>query len=84
MASIPYHVAQSFLAKKKDSAGAFTTDGQQIKSYNLTLAYWRHGGEAENDYVVVAHDLNNKISATTARHISALKACLPATAVKDD
>lgn len=67
MAAIPYHVVESFKRKQRDSAGAFVSDGQTLKSYALTVAHW------ENGAIVVDVDLNGSFSVTTSRHVNALR-----------
>lgn len=75
MASIPCHVAESFLDGKKDKAGNFHTDGTAIYSYGLLLAT-RDNKPPYNIRIEHPLDGSNNRSLTTQRHIRALASTL--------
>ena len=75
MAAIPYDVAEAFVHGKRASRGAFRSDGDSsIWSYNLCLAFRRNNGTGDS-WIEINHPLDgsHNVSATTARHIRALR-----------
>ena len=68
MAAIPYDTARAFANKEKHRNGNFHTDGRGIFTYSVRLAHW------ENGQVVWDVDPETwRYSATSSRHLSALK-----------
>lgn len=70
MAAIPYDTASAFMAKLPARNGAFRSMGDAIYSYDMKLAHW------EGDQVVLDTDLAERVSATTSRHMRALRVAL--------
>ncbi len=74
MASIPYKVAEAFMAGAPAQSGAFVSVGDAIYSYALKLAHSKDG--------LAVWDVDPKraagYSVTTARHVKALLSVLPA------
>lgn len=72
MAAIPYHVAEAFIAGKRDqiSRGNFRTTGNEIWTYGTLLAYKVPGDER------IYKSYRQTYSVTSARHIKALESVL--------
>jgi hypothetical protein len=65
-------VIQSFLSGERASAGALSTSGNKLYSYNLLIAEWasQHTGIIVYDFTATGQDFR---SMTTSQHVGLIK-----------